>query len=67
MAPLLYARPEAARSVAISLRLLDSLIQKKIIKIVKIGKRTLVPHTELEKLAKRGTCAKSEAGGGNAQ
>ena len=51
----LFARVDAARQLAISLRSLDKLISCKKIKIVKIGRRTMISPAELKKFAKRGT------------
>jgi excisionase family DNA binding protein len=60
---ILHPRRDAADLLAISLRKLDLLVKQKLIRIVKIGRRTLVPHAELEKFAKRGTGTKSRRGG----
>jgi excisionase family DNA binding protein len=55
---LLHPRADSARRLSISLRKLDELISEKKIRIVKIGRRTLVPASELVKFAKRGTAAR---------
>jgi len=51
---ILYVRTDAARSLAISVRKLDSLISTKKIKAVKVGRRTLIASAELKRFAKRG-------------
>jgi excisionase family DNA binding protein len=63
----LYAREDAARLLAISLRKLDYLIQQNALKTVKVGKRTLISHTELENFAGHGTGKHSGIGGRDAQ
>jgi excisionase family DNA binding protein len=55
MENILHGRADAARLLAISLRKLDRLVQEKHIRTIKIGKRTLIPHVELEKFARHGT------------
>jgi excisionase family DNA binding protein len=55
---ILHPRPEAAHLLAISLRKLDHLVQARAIKVVKIGRRTLVPRTELERFARTGSTGK---------
>lgn len=52
---MLCARADAAYRLAISLRKLDTLISAKKIRVVKIGRRTLIPVTELNRFASRGT------------
>jgi excisionase family DNA binding protein len=63
----LYARADAARLLAISLRKLDYLIQQNALKAIKVGKRTLIPHGELKKFARRGTDNNPGRGGRDAQ
>ena len=60
---ILYPRPGAARRLWISLRKLDQLISRKEIRVIRIGRRTLVPAVELERFATRGTNAKRRRGG----
>jgi excisionase family DNA binding protein len=55
MERILHPRPDAANLLAISLRKLDQLIKARIIRVVKIGKRTLIPQAELESFADRNT------------
>jgi excisionase family DNA binding protein len=55
MPRILHGRPDAAHLLAISLRKLDQLIGAQAIKVVKIGKRTLIPHSELERFANQNT------------
>jgi excisionase family DNA binding protein len=62
MERILHARPDAANLLAISLRKLDQLIRTQSIKVVKIGKRTLIPHAELENFADQNTGAKPRKG-----
>jgi excisionase family DNA binding protein len=45
--PLLHSKREAARIIGISLRTIHSLIGKKQLGTVRIGRRVLVPHAEL--------------------
>lgn len=52
---ILHARPEAADLLAISVRKLDQLIKTKLLRGIKIGKRTLIAHAELERFARCGT------------
>jgi excisionase family DNA binding protein len=52
---ILHTRADSARSLSISVRKLDELIAEKRIRIVKIGRRTLVTTAELLKFANRGT------------
>jgi excisionase family DNA binding protein len=46
------SRYECARSLGISVRLLDKCIKDGRINVVRLGDRVLVPHSELVKLAK---------------
>ncbi len=55
MPRILHPRPDAANLLAISLRKLDQLIKARAIKVVRIGKRTLIPQAELESFANRNT------------
>lgn len=64
MTRILIARPDAAHLLSISLRKLDQLIQTHAIKIVKIGKRTLIPQVELENFAGENTNPKPPQTGG---
>jgi excisionase family DNA binding protein len=64
MQRILHPRADAAHLLAISIRKLDNLVREHVIKSIKIGKRTLIPHTELQRFARRGTGAK-QTGGGN--
>jgi excisionase family DNA binding protein len=57
MEPLLHARLEAAQILCISVRKLDLLIKQRALKAVKIGRRTLISHSELKQFAKRATDA----------
>jgi excisionase family DNA binding protein len=50
---ILYPRAGAARRLWISLRKLDQLISRKEIRVIRIGRRTLVPAAELERFATR--------------
>ena len=45
--PNLHARPDAAHLLSISIRKLDQLMKTKMSWGVKVGKRTLIPHAEL--------------------
>jgi excisionase family DNA binding protein len=48
---LLYDRKEAARQLSISVRSLDYLIAGKKLRIVRLGKKVLIPHAELVRFA----------------
>lgn len=54
MERILHPRPDSAHLLGISLRKLDGLLKDGSLRAVKIGKRTLIPHTELLRLAKSG-------------
>jgi excisionase family DNA binding protein len=62
MIRILHARPDAANLLAISLRKLDQLIKTRTIKVVKIGKRTLIPQAELESFANRNMSQSGKGG-----
>jgi len=55
MQKLLFARLEAAQALGLSLRKIDQLISAKSLKTVRVGKRNMVPRTELERFARIGT------------
>jgi Helix-turn-helix domain len=48
---LLYDRKEAARQLSISIRSLDYLIAAKTFKTIRIGKKVMIPHSELVRFA----------------
>ncbi len=48
---LLYDRKEAARQLSISIRALDYLIAAKTFQIIRIGKKVMIPHSELVRFA----------------
>ena len=48
---LLYDRKEAARQLSISVRSLDYLIGQKKLSIRRLGKKVMVPHSELVRFA----------------
>lgn len=50
---LLYTRREAASQLSISIATLDRLIGIKRVEARRVGRRVLIPHTELLKLTKR--------------
>jgi excisionase family DNA binding protein len=52
-AQLLNERSDAARSLSISLRKLEMLIAEKKIKVVRIGRRVLVPQRSLEDFVRK--------------
>jgi excisionase family DNA binding protein len=60
MERILHSRQDAARLLAISLRKVDDLIQSKQLRVVKIGRRSLVARAELERFALRGTGAREK-------
>ncbi len=55
MERILHPRLDSADLLGISLRKLDGLLKDGSLRAVKIGKRTLIPHSELLRLAKSGT------------
>jgi excisionase family DNA binding protein len=52
MERLLYPRRDAADLLSISLRKLDRMIRERAIRVVRIGRRTLVPREQLIKVSK---------------
>ena len=58
MEKLLHPRQEAAQLLSISLRKIDLLISSKALKTVRVGRRNLVAHTELERFVRTGTSGK---------
>jgi excisionase family DNA binding protein len=58
MQKLMYARLEAAQLLSLSLRKIDELIAAKQLKSVRVGRRNLVPHSELTRFARNGTSRK---------
>lgn len=50
-----YTRREAAEALRISLRTLDTLLAQGKLRSRRIGRRVLVPQSELEKLLRRDT------------
>jgi excisionase family DNA binding protein len=55
MERILHPRLDSADVLGISVRKLDGLLKDGSLRAVKIGKRTLIPHSELLRLAKSGT------------
>jgi excisionase family DNA binding protein len=53
MERILYSQKEAAALLSISLSTLEQLIARKEIVVRRVGRRVLVPRTELERLARR--------------
>lgn len=49
--PLLYTKRDAAALLSLSLRTIDNLIWRKDLKTKRIGRRVLIPATELKRLA----------------
>jgi excisionase family DNA binding protein len=49
---LLYTRKEAARQLSISVRSLDYLIATKQLATRRLGKRVMIPHSELVRFAR---------------
>jgi excisionase family DNA binding protein len=58
MEKLLHPRQEAAQMLSVSLRKIDLLISSKALKTVRVGRRNLVAHSELERFARTGTSGK---------
>lgn len=48
---LLYDRKESARQISISIRSLDYLIAAKTFRTIRIGKKVMIPHSELVRYA----------------
>ena len=61
MEKLLHPRQEAAQLLSVSLRKVDLLIASKALKTVRVGRRNLVAHSELERFARTGTSGKSKS------
>ncbi len=59
MEKLLHPRLEVAQLLSVSLRKIDELIATKKLKTVRVGRRNLVAHTELQRFALKGTPKKS--------
>ena len=53
MGKLLYSKKEAADLLGISLRTVDNLIGRKELAVRRVGRRVLVPFTELERFTRR--------------
>lgn len=53
MSKILLGRAEAAAALSISIRELDRLVARGILRIRKIGRRRLVPRTALEQFVKK--------------
>jgi excisionase family DNA binding protein len=51
--PLLVSVPETARLLGIGERMVWDLLQKEHLRTIKIGRRTLVPRADVERLAGR--------------
>ena len=51
---LLYSRKAAAELLSIALRTLDYLITNQKIAIVRVGRRVLITHQELQRFSRRG-------------
>ncbi len=58
MEQLLIGRREAAEAMGICLRTLDYMIARGQLAARQIGRRVLIPRSELEKFAKRGSATK---------
>jgi excisionase family DNA binding protein len=50
---ILYSRKEAAQQLSISISTLEQLIAQGELQVRRLGKRILVPRTELERLSER--------------
>ncbi len=55
MIKLLHPRLEAAQLLSCSLRKIDDLIAKNILKTVRVGRRNMIAHAELVRFARKGT------------
>jgi hypothetical protein len=55
MKRILHPRRDVADGLAISLRKLDQLVNEKLIKVVKIGRKIFVSDAGLQRFARRGT------------
>ncbi|MCI0722936.1 MAG: helix-turn-helix domain-containing protein [Acidobacteria bacterium] len=58
MEQLLIGRREAAEALGICLRTVDNLIMRRQLAVRRIGRRVLIPRSELEKIARRGGATK---------
>jgi excisionase family DNA binding protein len=59
MEKILHPRMEVAQLLSVSLRKIDELIATKKLKTIRVGRRNLVAHTELQRFALKGTQNKS--------
>ncbi len=50
---LLYSRPEAAEALSLSVSTIDVLIGRGMLRVRRQGRRVLIPHSEIERFAKR--------------
>jgi len=50
---LLFSKRDAARMLSVSTRTIDNLIRAKRLSVRRIGRRTLIPRSALEQLARR--------------
>ena len=58
MDKLLHSRLEAKHLLSCSLRKLDDLIAKKLLRTVRVGRRNMIAHAELVRFARKGTGAR---------
>ena len=56
---ILMSKREAAAALGLSVRTLESLIAAKELRSVRIGRRRMIPHAELERFARRDHSTKS--------
>jgi len=54
-AAILVSKKDAARMLSVSLRTIDNLVKAKRLPVRRIGRRSLVPRSALEQLARRDT------------
>ena len=60
---ILVSKRDAARMLSVSTRTIDNLIRAKRLSVRRIGRRTLIPRSALEQLARRDTPTKQEQKG----
>jgi excisionase family DNA binding protein len=64
MAKLLCSKKETADALGVSLRTIDNLIAQKELKVVRCGRRVLIPVSEHERFARRDHATRQQSGDG---
>jgi excisionase family DNA binding protein len=67
MQRILHPRPDAAFKLGISVIKVDQMVSDGTVQAVKIGKRVLIPETELVRIGKHGAALEPTAGTGGSK